>query len=259
MKISPDCCEDISLRVDKLKGGCQFGFFKDLGVLALFTDRHENFSFKNNLVSLVSKAREEFLGQVRINYKDLVCVKQVHSSRIVVVTEFERGRGAQDFDSAIAFSDGIITEVKNLPIAIFIADCLAIYFFDPIHKAIGLIHAGWRGSAEKISLKLIEIMNEHFGSRAQDLIASFSPSIRSCCYEVGLSMKDYFFESLIEKEGKLFLDLALENRNQLLNAGVKKENIINCEICTACHNEEFFSYRREGLSAGRMMAVMMIK
>ncbi len=259
MKTSPDCLEDISLKVDRLKGGYQFGLFKAYRVLALFSDRHENFSFRNNEATLVRQARKNFLSQVGIESLDLVCVRQVHSSRIVVVTESERGRGAQDLDSAIAFSDGLITDVKNLPLAILIADCLAIYFFDPTHNVIGLIHAGWRGSAEKISLKLIEIMNEHFGVRAQDLTVSFSPSIRSCCYEVGPQMKDYFSESLREKEGKLFLDLALENKNQLLSVGVKQENIIDCEICTVCNNHEFFSYRKEGLSAGRIMAVISMK
>ncbi|MEW6008808.1 MAG: peptidoglycan editing factor PgeF [Candidatus Omnitrophota bacterium] len=250
MKTSLDCL------LDRLKGGYQFSLFKDLGVLALFTDRHDNFSFRNNHAPSVLKARHDFLGQVGINFKDLICVKQVHSSRVSLVTEIERGKGSQDFDSALVFSDGIITDVKKLPIAIFIADCLAIYFFDPAHNSIGIIHAGWRGSAQKISLKVIELMNEHFSCRPQDLIVAFSPSIRSCCYAVGLDMRDYFVESLIEKEGKLFLDLALENKNQLLSAGVKEENIIDSRICTSCHNEEFFSYRKEGEKAGRMMAVI---
>ena len=245
--------------LERIKAGYQFKRLRQDGVLALFTSGRKNFSFGRENFEPLRINRRSFLKQVGINFKDLVCLQQVHSSGVVCVGEDERGKGAQQGESAISGADAVITDVRNLPLAIFIADCLAIYFFDSRKRIIGLAHAGWRPTAEKICLKVIKMLRQHFGSQSESLVVAFSPAIRSCCYEVDLKVSKFFKHSLIRRGDRLFLDLAKENKIQLLEMGVKEKNIIDCGICTACSQKEFFSYRREGLKAGRMMAVMMIK
>lgn len=203
--------------------------------------------------------RKDFLFQLGIDYRDLVCAKQAHASNIRCVQESDRGRGALTHGDSIDDTDAFITDRKKLPLAVFTADCLSVFLFDPEKSAIGVVHAGWRGSQKGILGKTIEAMRKEFKTESKDLLAGFGPAIRECCYEVGKEFKDSFSEGLRSKSGRLYLDLAGINRRQLLEAGVKEENITDPGICTSCRNKEYFSYRREGKSCGRMMSVIMLK
>lgn len=155
--------------------------------------------------------------------------------------------------------DGFITDKKNVPIAVFTADCLSVFLYDPKTPAIGMVHCGWRSTKENIVAKAIKLMQERFNVDPKNLHAGFGSSIRSCCYEVSKEFKDYFPKDLIEKDGKFYLGLAAVNKKQLTDAGLKDENIFPPQVCTFCHNDEFFSYRKEGMDCGRMMSVMMLK
>ncbi|MFH1129044.1 MAG: peptidoglycan editing factor PgeF [Candidatus Omnitrophota bacterium] len=203
--------------------------------------------------------RRNFLRQLNINYESLVCANQVHGSRIAYISEADKGRGAVSADTALADTDGLITNVKNLPLAIFTADCLAIFLYDPIKHGIGLIHAGWRGARAGIISKAVESMQEKFNSNPENLLAGFGPFLRRCCYQVGEEFKDYFTGGLLKTNNHYYLDLAAVAKEQLLQKKVKKTNISDPGDCTFCNNDKYFSYRKEGSSAGRLMAVIMLK
>ncbi|MCX5707252.1 MAG: peptidoglycan editing factor PgeF [Candidatus Omnitrophica bacterium] len=203
--------------------------------------------------------RKHFLSNLGINWRDLICAKQVHASNVKLVTEKEKGRGAFSYDAALADTDALITDRKNLPLAVFTADCHSIFLFDPKTPAVGLVHAGWRSSKEKITLKAVKLMQEKFNTLAENLLVSFGPVIRNCCYEVGSEFKNHFPQDIVERGSRLFLDLIRTNKRDLHSLGVKERNIFDPAICTSCNNEGFFSYRKEGKSCGRMMSVVMLR
>jgi polyphenol oxidase len=203
--------------------------------------------------------RKNFLEPLKIDCRSLVCAKQAHSSNIKMAGYLQKGSGALEYQTGLADTDAIITGQKNLPLAIFTADCLPVFLFDPVTGSIGLVHAGWRGTHGNLAQKTVEVMHAEFNSRPEDIQAFFGPAIRSCCYEVGKDLKNKFSLGLSRRGGKLFLDLALINRRQLISCKVKEQNIRDCAVCTSCRNEEYFSFRKEGPSCGRIMSVMMLK
>jgi hypothetical protein len=203
--------------------------------------------------------RRDFLSSLGIDYLSLVCARQEHGDNVRYVNAADEGSGALAYDNAIPATDGFITDVRNLPLAIFTADCLSVFLFDPARPAIGLIHAGWRSSKENIVMRAVELMRSKFNTRAEDLISGFGPSIGGCCYEVSAEFRDYFPADLSENAGRLYLDLVSANKKQLTAAGLKKENISGANACTHCASDDFFSFRREGKGTGRMLSVIMLK
>lgn len=203
--------------------------------------------------------RKNFLNTLGIDYRDLVCAKQIHSNYARYAKEIDKGKGALAYDSSIADTDALVTDRKGLPLAVFTADCLSIFLYDPATPAVGLIHAGWRSTKENIALKAIQLMQEKFNTDTQRLYAGFGPAIRGCCYEVGGDFNNFFPYDTIKRNGHYYLDLVQINKRQILDRGVKEDNIFDSGICTCCRNEEFFSYRKEGNACGRIMSVIMLK
>ena len=234
--------------------------FTDTRIISAFSSRNSgNMSLFYGDTKLSLKNRKDFLNNFGINYRDLVCAKQIHASNIRYVTEKDRGRGALAHDTAIEITDALITDKNNLPLAVFTADCLSIFLYDPVTPAIGLVHAGWRSSKESITAKTIKLMQKQFSTEISDLQAGFGPAIRSCCCEVDKDFSDFFPKEVRVREGRNYLDLAMVNKRQVLESGVKETNIADSGICTFCRNDEFFSYRQEGKLSGRLMSVIMLK
>lgn len=208
----------------------------------------------------VLESRKGFLRGLGVDYHNLVCAKQVHGNIARYICEADSGKGALSYESSIPGTDSLVTDKKNLPLAIFTADCLSVFLYDARNHGIALAHAGWRSSKKNIMAETIKVMQEKFNTEAQDLCAGFGPSIRSCCYEVGPEFADIFTLEHLTKRGKhYYLDLAGINKKQLLDLGVKEENIFDSELCTACRSKEFFSFRKDGTGSGRMISVMMLK
>jgi polyphenol oxidase len=132
-----------------------------------------------------------------------------------------------------------------------------VFIFDPRHHAIGVAHAGWKGTHKAIALKTVQRMQEKYDSRFSDLKIILGPSIRECCYQVGQEFSGHFPLHIKERGGHLYLDLIKANRDQLLQAGILQENIFDSGICTYC-NKNYFSFRRDGAKAGRMISLMML-
>jgi len=235
------------------------GEFNSCGIVCGYSrrsDKNLSLNYGDTVDSLSS--RRKFLNGMGIDYRNLVCAKQVHASGIAYVTHADLGRGALSCDTAIDNTDALISDKRNLPLAIFTADCLSVFLYDPLTPAVGLIHAGWRSTKDNISGKAIRLMQDQFGTDVNKLMLIFGPAIRECCYKVEENFKNYF-KDIVERSGDYYLDLAGVNRAQVLDAGAKIENIFDSGVCTSCQNKDFFSFRREGASCGRLMSVVMLK
>jgi hypothetical protein len=209
----------------------------------------------------------------------LVTLHQIHSDIIHCI---------DSAPEATLVGDGLITNTPGLLLAIQTADCLPIIIVDAKRHAVGVFHAGWRGTAKRIVEKGVGEMRHRFGSHPRDLKAAIGPGIRGCCYEVGPEVRDQFESQFANAEKlfriveesdpvrekypmlfltarapghselpkKIYLDLVEANRQQLLAAGVPAKNIEALPLCTNCRTDLLFSYRREKGKTGRMMAVV---
>lgn len=212
----------------------------------------------------------------------LVTLRQIHSDIIHHVESLPKEPLA---------GDGMITATPGLLLAIQTADCLPVIVVDTKRRAVGVFHAGWRGTVKRIVEKGVGEMIRCFGSRPGDLKAAIGPGIQGCCYEVGEEVRSKFqsqfgyadrlFREVKESDPvrekypllfltarapghgelppKIFLDLVEANRQQLIAAGVPKKNIETSPLCTNCHPELLFSYRAEKGKTGRMMGVAGIR
>lgn len=229
-------------------------------IIAAFSSRQDgNMSLCYGDTQRSLESRKKFLSSISIDYRDLVCAKQAHGKNVVCVTEIDKGKGALDYDSSVNDTDGFLTDKKNVPIAILTADCLSVFIYDPNKTAIGILHAGWRSTEKNICGQGVRLMQEKFGSRPDDLLVGFGPSIRSCCCQMENDFKSNFPFGLINRDGGVYMDIALINTRQLVRCGVKEENIFDPKLCTFSENKDFFSFRKEGQGAGRMISVIMLR
>jgi len=180
----------------------------------------------------------------------LESVRQTHSDRIHI----SEGASAQDAD--LPEADAILTRSQGSLISVRTADCLPLLFVDETRRALAAVHAGWRGTAQQITQRAVERMRDEFGSRPQDLEVAIGPGIGVCCYEVGPDVAEQFPASSIQHKQRAHLDLAAENRRQLIESGVAPEQVQSAALCTCCRSDLFHSHRRDEASAGRMIAVI---
>ena len=252
-------------------------------IVAVFTTRHVGkggLSPKDRLD--VSSSEQEYdcvprnrkvvldaLGHCEeaLDLDSFTAAKQIHGDNVCRVTEAERGMGARSHDDAVPATDALITNLPGVPVGIFTADCVPVFFYDPANAAVGLAHAGWRGTVDSISRKTVEKMQADFDSRPAEMWAAIGPSIGPCCYEVGLDVFHEFWEKfhyaapLFRKtyEKKWRLDLRLANRLQLEECGIAADRIIESDICTSCSERDYHSARAHGPAAGRTLSIIAIK
>ena len=215
--------------------------------------------------------RKKFVQSLGFKVTDIVTPNQVHGDKIFCVDENYRGCGCQNYADSISETDALITNTPELPLMLCFADCVPIFFVDVENRAIGLAHGGWKGTLKKIAAKTLLKMGDEFGTRAEDCLIGIAPSIGACCYEVGGEVIDKcktafpknFDELLIERDGKIFLDLWRANALQLLEIGVPEENIDVAGECTCCQSSWYFSYRaaqKKGFDrTGRIAALIALK
>jgi YfiH family protein len=199
----------------------------------------------------------------RIPAGQFLIVNQIHQDAILVIDDPEYVLP----QSTPSGYDAIITNQPGIAIGIKTADCVPIFLVDKIKRVIGVVHAGWKGTALKIVGKAMETFVEKFGSQPTDIHAAVGPAIRSCCYEVDNKViesietkeKESPFHRSCPKEGKWMLDLPLVNKSQLLDTGVPDGNISMLGLCTFCRSDLFFSHRAEGANTGRQLNFMMLR
>lgn len=194
----------------------------------------------------------------------MVCSDQTHTTNVRAVTEEDAGKGLtcpKDYTDV----DGLITDVPGLTLATFFADCVPLYFVDPVHRAIGLSHSGWRGTAARMGKVTLEAMEEKYGTCPEEVLCAIGPSICRDCYEVSKDVADVFrqefvgheAEILTEKEnGKYQLDLWRANEIVLLEAGVLPRNLSVTDICTCCNPQLLFSHRASHGKRGNLGAFL---
>ncbi len=207
----------------------------------------------------VMENRRLFAAALKRDPVRIVVPDQVHSANVVRVTESHAGRGALDHSTAIPETDALVTNVPQLPLALHFADCVSVFFLDPVHRAVGLAHAGWRGTVDNIVAATVETMVREFGTDPSALLAAIGPSIERHCYEVGDDVVGRFARLFDNEErvlspcspNKWRIDLRAANTILLQRAGLDYSNIAISERCTSCNSSEFFSYRRDG-ETGRM-------
>ncbi|WP_349666963.1 peptidoglycan editing factor PgeF [Lacrimispora sp.] len=203
-----------------------------------------------------------------VDEKRMVLSYQTHTTNVRLVTEEDAGKGIvkeRDYKDI----DGLITNVPGITLVTFFADCVPLYFLDPVHKAIGLSHSGWRGTVSRMGAVTIDKMKEAYGTRAEDLLVCIGPSICGDCYEVGEEValefkkafaKENWNQILREKgNGKFMLDLWKANEILLKEAGVKPEHIQTTDICTHCNSDYLFSHRTCGNERGNLAAFLSLK
>ena len=224
----------------------------------------------------VLKNRQTFQSTIGARDFELVPLRQIHSS---IARHFSRPPGES------CKGDASFTNKSGLLLAVQTADCVPILLVDPRKRAVAAIHAGWRGTLARIAQKTVGEMRMHFGSKPSDILAALGPAIGGCCYEVGTELvteftsqfaaaEEYFDELRTGEEPNplqwlnmmppghqpppknVLLDLRKANRAQLLAAGLRDANIFVSNLCTACHTDLLFSYRKEAAQSGRLLAAI---
>lgn len=204
------------------------------------------------------------------NIEDMVFSDQTHTTNVRVMSSDDRGKGilrARDY----ADVDGMVTNEPGLILSTFYADCAPLYFVDPVHKAIGLSHSGWKGTVGRIGRVTIETMSREYGTNPEDLVCAIGPSICQDCYEISYDVAARFMdefpdnidEILYEKapvlgERKFQLNLWRACEVVLMDAGVKPDNIHTTDICTCCNPELLFSHRASHGKRGNLGAFLCI-
>jgi YfiH family protein len=250
------------------------------GVSIQDTDKVLNLGFTEwDTKENVQENRRRFESALGASDLKLISLKQIHSD----VTHL--------FDAApaeICQGDASATNRPGLLLGVQTADCVPILLVDPEKRAIAAVHAGWRGTLQRIVVKATGQMQMQFKSKPADLLAAIGPSIGGCCYEVGTEVATQFLSQFAEapqwfdefRTGdepnpiqwlnmmppghqpppkNVLLDLRKANRAQLLDAGLRASNIFVSDLCTACRRDLLFSYRKEGPQSGRLMSVIGIR
>ncbi|MEW9501383.1 peptidoglycan editing factor PgeF [Jeotgalibacillus marinus] len=193
-----------------------------------------------------------------------VMADQVHGDTIKYVTSDDVGKGSTHYEDALAKTDGLWTTEKNVFLSLCYADCVPIYYMDPVSNFAGVAHAGWKGTVKDIAGSMIRVA-ENAGVDSTNLQVAIGPSIGPCCYLVDDYVINKVNDSLIKEvpnvyhkleEGQYRLDLKMVNYQLLLQAGLNEKQIITSSYCTSCEEQLFFSHRRDQGVTGRMVAVI---
>ncbi len=208
---------------------------------------------------------------VRENYRLLSCdlgfslsravlSKQTHTDNIRVVTEADCGKGIV-IESDIEDTDALVTNIPNIPLIVFAADCTPILMYDREKRTVAAVHSGWRGTVQKIAAKCVDVMTSEFGSNPKDIVCALGPSIGPCCFEFGEEAVIYFDKKYYKQKpnGKYDIDLWSFNRDILLESGILQQNIDMSKVCTMCSSDRFYSYRAHREGTGRQAAVIVMK
>jgi len=210
--------------------------------------------------------RQAVASAARTDLDNWVCAEQAHGARFARVRAADRGRGAREPGSRLPATDALITTEVNTALVILGADCGLILLWAPGHKALGVVHAGWRGLAEGVAVQAVSALCEAAGLAPSQLRACVAPAIRSCCYQVGSEVREVLAHAPGElgrafkaRDGRLYLDIQRACMFQLEAGGLQREWIAGSDLCTACHRDLFYSARGDGEPTGRFALVAMLE
>lgn len=237
------------------KGGVSTGIFSSMNL---------NFKRGDDPDAVLENYRR-MAAALNMRVEDMVLSDQTHTTNVRVITEEDRGKGIlkpQDYSDV----DGMITNVPGIVLVTSYADCVPLYFVDPVRKAIGLSHSGWKGTVGHIGQKTVWKMHEVYGSEPKDIVAAIGPSICQSCYEVSDDVAEAFranftadeaADILLDKgNGKYQLDLWKANWYVLTDAGILSEHLSVTDLCTACHPDLLWSHRKTNGQRGGLSAFL---
>lgn len=209
----------------------------------------------------IEENRKRLARALGVKVEDFTYTHQTHTTNVAVVREEDRGKRFME-------TDGMVTNVPEICLVTFYADCVPLYFVDPVHKAIGLSHSGWRGTVGRMGQVTLEKMKEVYGTRPEDVYAAIGPSICQDCYEVSGDVIEEFQKSFSKsvwpqlfykkENGKYQLNLWKANQLVLTEAGVAEQKIAVTNLCTHCNPEILFSHRSTGVKRGNLSALLAI-
>ncbi|MEE1342214.1 MAG: peptidoglycan editing factor PgeF [Lachnospiraceae bacterium] len=232
--------------------GVKHGFSTRLGGVSEGMFSSMNLSFqRGDDRDKVEENYKRICNVLNMNHKNVVLSNQVHDTKIKLVTKEDAGKGMIK-ESDIIGIDGLITKEKDIPLVTFYADCVPLFFYDPVKEVIAAAHSGWRGTKEKIGKKVVETMEEEFGCKKEDVVAVIGPSICQDCYEVSEDVV-LEFQEVFKEETSLFvkakenrkynLDLWKVNSMILKEAGILEKHMSLPNLCTCCNPKLLFSHR----------------
>lgn len=211
--------------------------------------------------------RDRYLLALGISPRQAVSPHFVHSNIVVPVGRAQAGRGIYSYKDAVGDADGLVTQDPGVALFITFADCPPVLFLDPVKKAIGACHAGWRGTAAGIAMETVRSMQDHFGSNPEDILACVGPALDQDHFEVGQDVYDAVASHSLQPDrllapnarGRWQFNIWQANVDQLLSAGLAADHISVVEVSTFLRNDLFYSHRRRlGGKTGRMGAVIML-
>ncbi len=244
-------------------GAVKHGFSTKLGGVSTGSCATMNISTtRGDDPEAVAENRRRIGAAIGVRPEDMTYTHQTHTTNVAVVRAEDRGRRFLE-------TDGLVTNVPGICLVTFYADCVPLFLVDPVKKAIGLSHSGWRGTVGKMGKVTVQAMMREYGSRPEDIVAAIGPSICQDCYEVSEDVIDRFRDSFKEavcpklfyrkENGKYQLDLWRANEEVFLEAGIRRENLAVTNLCTHCNQEVLFSHRATGEKRGNLSAFLALK
>ncbi len=256
-----------------------FSSFKNAGVKHGFSTRiggisegvYDSLNLGFNRGDSDENVRENYhriANALGMNYDRMCLSKQAHTTNVIIVDEKDAGNGLTKplpYDDV----DGLITNIKDMPLVTFYADCVPLFFYDPAKEVVALSHSGWRGTVGKIGKVTVEKMCTEFGCNVNDILCGIGPSICKDCYEVSADVANKFIKAFGEEhkstllrpsifnpddKDKYMLDLWAACRLVFLEAGIPENHIETTNYCTHCNRNLFYSHRIMGANRGSLAA-----
>ena len=247
-------------------GFVRHGFSTRLGGVSEGTFASMNLGFtRGDDSAAVAENYRRFCTAIGVKAEDTVLSAQTHTVNVYNATAADCGRGVTR-ERGYTDVDGLITNEPNVVLCTHYADCVPLFFVDPVRRVVATSHAGWRGTVGGIGRVTVERMHSDYGCEPSDILVGIGPSIGRCCFEVDTPVMDEFSKLAFfdgncytdDGNGKYHIDLWEVNRRCLLNAGVKANNITVTDICTRCHPDVLWSHRFSGSARGSLAAFIAI-
>ena len=238
-------------------GGASGGMFSSMNLSFTRGDKKED----------VEENFRRLARALAVDYGSFVFSCQTHTTNVVRVGKKDAGNGIIK-EQKFADVDGLITNERGVTLVTFFADCVPLYFVDPVHGAIGLSHSGWRGTVGRMGKVTLEKMKQEFGTDTADVLCAVGPSICQSCYEVGGEVAEVFAAEFAGHEqeilaetgnGTYHLNLWRANEIVLTEAGVKREHLSVTDVCTCCNPALLFSHRASKGRRGNLAAVLALR
>ncbi|MBR6239177.1 MAG: laccase domain-containing protein [Clostridia bacterium] len=245
-------------------GFLKHAFSTRIGGVSCFGQKSLNMSFKRERTpGNVERNFSILADAVGFDVSDVVICHYEHGINVEIADLCHRGMGLTR-DNELPFCDGLIIDRKGICAATIHADCTPIFFADKKGRAAGVCHAGWRGIYNGVFGSIIKKLDHHYGILPEDILMGLGPSIKKCCFEVkddvaGIFLERFGNDVVIEKDGRLYVDLLTASLIQLENEGILPENVTVSHLCTYCNDELFYSYRRDNRDTGAHASVIMFR